>query len=125
MHKVNTRNMLLILCTFIAFSMTVRAQEKTSKLEGGRPYAPSRLEWLAVELNASLNIRLSKAGYSIDFIPVEKENAIMIYVTYLSNVDRELMNMDIDSVRDIIAIKAKVYGWSSWLKVKERIRLAK
>lgn len=126
MKTVNTRNILLILCTVVAFSLEIEAQEKTSKLEGWKPYTPSRLEWLAVELNATCNVPFSKdPGYSLALIPIEKEDAIMIYVNYFPNVNREIMNINIDYVRDIIAIKTESYGWSTWLKVKEQIQVVK
>ena len=89
-------------------------------------YTPSRLEWLAVELNAGLRVRLTQDnGYSMDFVPVENVDAILIYVVYLPTVDREVMNLAIDTARKVIAMKVKSKGWASWVNVKEQVTLAK
>jgi hypothetical protein len=49
----------------------------------------------------------------------------MIYVKYLPSVNREVMNMAIDTARKVIAIETKSRGWSSWLKVTERVEMGK
>jgi hypothetical protein len=50
---------------------------------------------------------------------------ILIYVRYLRDVEREVMNTHIDSAREVIKITAKSYGWDKWLKIREDIQLAK
>lgn len=50
---------------------------------------------------------------------------ILIYVRYLPNVNREVMNIHIDAARKVIRITAKSYGWDSWLKVREDIQMGK
>ena len=109
----------------LACAAFVWAQEQSAKLEGWKPYAPSRLQWLAVELNAGLRVPLSlEDGYSMDFVPIANEDAILIYVKYLPSVNREFMNMSINTAREVISMKSKSYGWSSWLKVKEKVQMA-
>jgi hypothetical protein len=79
-----------------------------------------------VELSAGLRVPLSvENGYLMDFVPLENENAILIFVKYLPNVNREIMNMDINAARTVISTLSKARGWSSWLKVKERVEMAK
>jgi hypothetical protein len=89
------------------------------------PYTPSRLEWLAVALSARGRVELSTTtGYSIDFVPIENENTILIFVTYVpSIVEREIMNTQIEGARQAIAIESKSRGWSSWLKVREKVEM--
>jgi hypothetical protein len=54
-------------------------------LEGNRPYTPTRLEWLAVELNAQLRGDLSESiGYLMQFVPIGNANTIMINVVVSS-----------------------------------------
>lgn len=99
--------------------------QAATALEGFKPYTPSRLEWFAVEMNAGGRVELSEAsGYLLDFVPIEKEDAILIYVRYLPTVNREVMNMAIESAREIIAMNAKSRHWNSWLRVKEDIKMA-
>lgn len=117
--------MILGVLIIIAFLTGTWAQDHLSTLEGWKPYTPSRLQWLALELNAALRVPLSvESGYLMDFVPIENEDAILIYVRYLPSVNREVMNISIDSARNVITIKAEGYGWTSWLKVKEEIKLA-
>ena len=96
----------------------------TLALEGYKGYTPSRLEWLAVELNASHRVDLhGSLDYLMTFVPIEKSDTILIYVRYLRSVNREVMNLNIDSVRKVIDMIAKRHGWY-WLNVKENIQLA-
>jgi hypothetical protein len=74
---------------------------------------------------AAADILSLDSGYSMDFIPIEKEDVILIFVKYLPNANREVMNIVINSAREVISIKAKSYDWSSWLKVKEQFQMAK
>ena len=81
----------------LVFGCTVFAQDQ-SKLEGWKPYAPTRLEWLAVNLNAQLRVDFSAHNsYAMGFVPFEKEDAIIIYVSYLPSVDRPTMNIAISA----------------------------
>jgi hypothetical protein len=90
------------------------------------PYTPSRLEWLAVDLNAQLRTDLTETtGYQLQLIPIAGRDTILIFVRYLPSVDREAMNMGIDAARKVIAIESKSYGWSTWLRVKERVEMAR
>jgi hypothetical protein len=93
--------------------------------EGARPYTPSRLQWLAVYMQAAARKDISVAdGYSIGFAGLESENTILIYVRYLPSVNREIMNGAIETARMIIDGRAKAEGWSSWLKIREDVKMA-
>jgi hypothetical protein len=54
----------------------------------------------------------------------QPKNTILIYLTYIPSVDRQIMNMYIDTARKVISITCKAYDWSSWLNVKEQIKVA-
>ena len=109
----------------VAGVATVWGQARLSKLEGWKPYTPSRLDWLAVDLNASGRIQLTNNnGYLLSYVPIANEDTILIYVKYMRDVNREAMNISIDSARKVIKMKAKSYGWDNWLKVREKIELA-
>ena len=115
---------ILGILVIITFFTVTWAQDRSSDLEGVKPYTPSRLEWLAVELNANLRVSMSvNNGYLMSFIPIKKEDAILIYVRHLPNVNREVMNISINSAREVISIKTKQYGWNSWLKVREDVQM--
>jgi hypothetical protein len=109
---------LLALATVVAF-----AQGRTATLEGSRPYTPTRLEWLAVDLNARMRHDMSaEKEFTMAFVRIEKEDAILIYVDYLPSVNRQRMNQTVDTARQVIAIESKGRGWP-WLKVKERVQM--
>lgn len=113
----------IILCLNI--SPAISAEGTKSIPEGMKDYIPTRLEWLAVELNAMYRTDMHDLkGYLLFFIPIEKENTILIFVRYTPQTDRKAMNIGIDAARKVIEINAKSRGWNSWLKVKERIELA-
>lgn len=105
--------------------LAVYAEQMQPILEGMKPYIPTRLEWLALELNAVYRTDMNELeGYMLSFIPIEKENTILIYVFYNHQTRRELMNRGIDHARKIVEKEAKSRGWDSWLKIKEEIKLS-
>ncbi len=66
------------------------------KLEGSKPYTPTRLEWLAVALNAQMRSDMSAENeFTLAFVPIRNEDAILIYVSYLPSVNRQRMNMTV------------------------------
>ena len=71
-----------------------------------------------------LNITTNPESYGITFASSkDEENTILIYVQYLPTVHREFMNSDLEEARKFIATYAKAKGWSSWLKVKENVKM--
>ncbi len=108
----------------VAALFLIGATQVATALEGSKPYTPTKLEWFAVEMNAGGRTELSQAnGFSLDFVPIENEDAILIFVRYFPTVNREAMNMAIDRARQVIAIRAKSYRWNNWLRVKEDIKM--
>lgn len=108
---------------FVNTIVTFGGQVQTIS-EGMEPYIPTRLEWLAVELNASNRVDIYDIeGYFLTFIPLEGENTILILVRYTPKTNREAMNIGIEAARKVLEINVKSRGWSSWLKVREDIAL--
>jgi|GEM_PF-6364568 len=55
------------------------AQSRVSQHEGAKPYAPTRLEWLALEMNAgSRRDMTQQSPFGLNFVPVANEDAILI-----------------------------------------------
>ena len=101
---------------------TIKAQIN----EGSKPYIPTRLEWFALEMNSTYRVELSEStNYSIQFIPLEKSNTILICVFYMPSADRELMNTHIENIKEMVKLNAKSRGWNSWLKINENIKMGK
>ena len=80
--------------------------------EGNKPYTPTRLEWLALDLNAGIPIS------PIRYYTTTKANTIAVNVFYDSTTTlkerQELMNYAKKSIRN----EANVRGWT-WLKLEE------
>jgi hypothetical protein len=62
-------------------------------------------------------------SYSMGFAGLESENTILIYVRYTPSVNREIMNGAIATAREIIEDRAKTEGWTSWLKIREDVKM--
>lgn len=107
-------------------SVLVYANAQPQKVSpGAQPFTPTRIDWLTTTLQASLrDDELRTTGFSLDITSPNPET-ILIYVRYLPGVNREVMNMYIDSARRVIQITAKSYGWDEWLKVREDVQLVK
>ena len=117
--------LIIISISFLIVSPAIPYEHSQSIPEGMKDYIPTRLEWLAVELNAMYRTDMHDVeGYLLSFIPLEKENTILIFVRYSQRTNREAMNLGIDTARKVIEINAKSRGWNSWLKIKEKIELA-
>ena len=88
----------------------------TSISEGSKSYTPTRLEWLALDLNAGIPLT------SIKYYTTDKANTIAVYVFYDSATTtlkqrQKLMVFAKDSIKN----EANARGWY-WLKLEENYR---
>jgi hypothetical protein len=107
-------------------SVIVYASSQSQKTSPGvQPFVPNRIDWLTTTLQASLrDDQLDLNRFQLEITSPDSET-ILIYVRYLPDVDRTVMNLNIDTARQVIQITAKGYGWDKWLKIREDIQLAK
>ena len=120
MTKKPTLIFLFLLVGTFSFPQALSAQV----LQGEQRYTPSRLDWLATTLNAYYRIPMSREKrFSLTYVGIENQNAILLFVRYWPDVNREEMNADIENAKELINISAKSYGWNSWLKVKEDVKM--
>jgi hypothetical protein len=114
---------LVALAASLVFS-TALAEPVQSK-PGLQPYVPNRMEWLALVLNSQLRQDATvDSPFSLNIVNSDHET-ILIFVRYQPNVDREILNMSVETAREVTQITAKSYGWGKWLKIKERIEMVK
>jgi hypothetical protein len=101
------------------------ANAHTQKVSPGTlPFTPTRIGWLTTTLQASLRTEnLRTDGFQLEITSPDPET-ILIYVRYMPNVNREIMNMNIDGARKVIQITAKSYGWDKWVKIREDVQPA-
>ncbi len=114
----------MVISLLFVTALAARAEQVKSLKEGMKPYTPTRLEWLAVELNAMYRYEMNDLkGFMLTFIVLMDENTILIPVQHSMKTDRQAMNIGIDAVRYAVNKTAKSKGWDSWLKIKEEIKL--
>lgn len=109
----------------IAIGACLMFSQEANKLEGSKPYTPTRLEWLAVEMNANARIAgvMEYSHFDMTFVPIANEDAILIYAVYLPTADRGAVKTSVDAAKSVMATLIKSHGWN-WVKVKERIEPA-
>jgi hypothetical protein len=107
-------------------SLFVFANAQSQKLSpGAQPFVPTRIDWLTTTLQASLrDDQMQTTGFQLQITSPNSET-VLIYVRYLPDVNREVMNTNIDAARQVIQITAKSYGWDKWVKIREDVQLAK
>jgi hypothetical protein len=100
-----------------------RNEPQTPNRPGFTPYTPTKIEWLALTMRASLRQEARPdAPYSLDIIPVDHET-LLIFVRAHPTTSRESMRGTIDTAREVIMRTAKTYGWDNWVKIRERVEM--
>lgn len=97
------------------------AQEQKENHPGLTPYIPTQIEWLALIADSVVHHKATIEEPFFISVIHEDHETLQIFVRYSSNVNREIMNLTIDSAREIIRMKAKSYGWQNWVKIRERV----
>jgi hypothetical protein len=112
-----------MLVSFLAGALAGVAQQRPTA-EGAKPYTPSRLEWLSMYLEGNLREDLNGPDkFSMDFIGLEQENTLLINIRYSPDAEREIMNLKIETAKKIAGVASKSYGWSSWLRLREDVKM--
>ena len=89
--------------------------------DGDTPYTPTRLEWLAVELNINPS---PFPGAIVSYIP-SRNNTLVLYVLVTSSkMTPALLNQGVNMQKNFILDSAKRRGWDAWLKIKEDVHMS-
>src|SRR5215467_15127971 len=90
---------------------------------GMTPYTPTRLEWLALDLEASYHEDFGpNSNYSLHYLP-KPPNTVLIFVHYKSEASAETVNHAIDSAKEVVYQDAASHGWRSWVKIEVQRKL--
>lgn len=90
---------------------------------GMTPYTPTRLEWLALDLEASYHEDFDRnSDYSLHYLP-KPPNTVLIFVHYNNEASAETVNHAIDAAKDVVNQDASSHGWRSWVKVEVQRKL--
>lgn len=116
---------ILILMLFIPLGAANAGEQSLLAKPGLEPYIPTRVEWLALAVNSQVRQDITQESLFTLSVVNSDHETLVIYVRYHSTVNRQIMNMAIDTARKVIAIRAKGYGWENWVHVREDIELGK
>ena len=98
----------------------------SAKAPGLEKYVPTRLEWLALQLNDLFRRdEIAQDKFSIYYAPGIDGESIRVRVNYFDDVDKEIMNEWISRSKASVLTMAELYGWSSWIKVEVDVEALK
>ena len=85
--------------------------------EGQQPYVPTRVEWMAMELNAqSITLATSDGGHVETVYHTDGGNGIQAIVAYNADTSsayiRDAQQRAMQNLRDT----AQFYGWEGWIE---------
>ena len=93
--------------------------------EGSRLYIPSRLDWLAVEINSAYAVVLSrqftKGTISGSVIPFPYKNTLRIAITYAGPLEKKANEL-VEFIKERVRRHAEYRGWASWIKIEVKIQ---
>ena len=108
----------------LAWQGAVAYGQQVQSKPGLLPYTPTRIEWLALVVNAQLRQDATVDNpFSLSVVQSDHET-LLIFVRYHPKTDREIMNRSIETAREVIRITTNSYGWSKWVKVRELVEMA-
>jgi hypothetical protein len=61
--------------------------------------------------------------FSANFVALQEEDAVLVYVRYLPTVDQSSMKSQIENLKDELTQRASSHGWSGWLKIREDVKM--
>jgi hypothetical protein len=83
------------------------------------PYTPTRLEWLALDLESRFKTQLEGgAGVSnLDFTAVGPDT-VLVSVLYTDDASAATVDAVIEQAKHFANEDADSYGWSKWVKIR-------
>ncbi|MDE0087177.1 MAG: hypothetical protein OXU23_15760 [Candidatus Poribacteria bacterium] len=88
--------------------------------EGLKRYAPTRMQWLALEMDRYKPSPQEKAyeilGYKVSYL--DTGGRINVRLTYKHDLEYEKVKSAITHVKVRVLMHAAKYGWDSWVKVR-------
>jgi hypothetical protein len=121
--RMKKSNLVVLLLVVVVTGAGVLFAQVNAARQGSQPYTPTRLEWLAVALNAADRTDPSPDKlYELFYMQNELEDAIIINVFYHPAVNREIMNADIIGAQKVIKAYIEAYGWD-WVRIRENVQM--
>jgi len=111
---------LVIVVVAVGAFATLYSKGATGPTEPGMiAYTPTRLEWLALQLQANYrDENFDNAGqYGVGFIP-KSPNTIVIFVTYTEAASAANVDTAVLVAQTALKRESSRFGWSDWVKVE-------
>lgn len=90
---------------------------------GNQRYRPTRIEWLAVELQAKLGTK--NLAYDRFTLSIAKSltvpDTLVVNVRYLPDVDPRIMYMAVQYAKNATTMIVAFHGWHNWVKITESV----
>lgn len=124
--KLRIFAMVCTVARFVAVFVTLYSGAAPVPTEPGMMlYTPMRIEWLALELEASYRQDIGNDNdYSVHYI-AKPPNTILILVHYRNKTSATTLDSGIDTAKQIVRQTASAHNWSSWVKVEVTRKLVK
>lgn len=93
----------------------------------GERYTPTRLEWLALSIEARVPMLLSQLRMlhnlkTVDdirvFIKAKEPDTVVVIVRYLEGVDTNIVTLLDDEIKRESLEIARHHGWEDWVKIE-------
>ena len=95
---------------------------KTGEWE--KPYLPTQIEWLTLQLNANYSYPLfAESGEYVARFSFwnRKDNVVEITVHYASRVESQKDKLMAHAKKIVVAL-AEAYGWENWIKIEGKFK---
>jgi hypothetical protein len=106
---------------FFAGAMTVVCSTYGQKNDSPLmvPYTPTRLEWLALDLESRYKSQFEGGDKisSFDFTAIAPDT-ILISVVYTNDAPAAFVDKIIDEGKHFVEMDAQSYGWSKWVRIR-------
>jgi hypothetical protein len=108
-----------VVAGFVAVFATLHSTGAPRPAEPGMlPYTPSRIEWLALELEASYRQDFSRdSDYDLHYL-AKPPSTILIFIHYRSTASAGTVDYAINTAKQLASQGASIHRWSSWVKVE-------
>jgi len=82
------------------------------------PYTPTRIEWLALDLESRFKSTLEGNGISSVDFTADAPDTIVISVLYNNDAQAGFVDRIVDAATRYVEIDARSYRWSKWTRIR-------
>ena len=112
-----------VVAAFVA-GLQVHSHAAPSTEPGMMPYTPTRIEWLALDLEASYHQDFNHdTDCSLHYIS-KPPNTVLIFVHYTSQTSPETVDNAIAAAKQVVKADAASHNWS-WVRIEVQRKFIK